>query len=41
MIDLIAGIGILVLFLKKVGGTLVKRHHQRHPHASGKGDRAT
>ena len=41
MIYLIAGISILVGFLNKVGGTVVKRHHERHPHASGKGGEAT
>ena len=41
MIDMIGDISILVVFLNKVSGTLVKRHHQRHPHASGKGDKAT
>lgn len=39
MVYLVAGISILVGFLNKVGGTVVKRHHDKH--TSGKGREAT
>jgi len=41
MVFLIAGISVLLGFLNKVGGMVVKRHHERHSHASGKGGEAT
>ena len=41
MIYLVAGISVLLGFLNKVGGMVVKRHHERYPHASGKGGEAT
>jgi len=37
MIYLIAGMSVLIGFLNKVGISVVKRHHERHPQESGKG----